>query len=205
MRKKIIVFAGFILMTVGFSMLWCSCQSNFGLNSIDANLKRITGIKTSSADSNWHYFDFEDIYNQDDTIFVVFDSLAIEVKTNYHQLTRAFIREILMMENIESQNFEKVTDIIITSNKNYNAKYPSGSSLKELISVRRSHNVNDIMTVDNMIEESSHYDRWWYFPPLLYTFNTPPETEEVHDITIKYITEKRQMAIATVKNVMILK
>ena len=207
MKRKIIVFAGFILMTLIFSMFRCGCKPyNYSLDSIDAGLKRITGTHINTV-YNYPYYALEDIYSQDDTVAIAFDSLAIEVWTKYSTVY-AFNRNLPGIQSAYATSiriiYEKITDIIITSNKDYSAEYPSGSNLKGLISVIHSLDMA-AMTVDNMIEMFSLYDGWQWDYSLLYTFNTPPDTEEVHDITIIYKTEKNQEFTAVVKNVKILK
>ena len=211
MKRKVILFASFILMTGILSVFRCSCHHDYGLNSIDASLKRIIGTELyvdTMPDSR--YFILEDIYSQGDTVSIAFDSLVIMVETNYNMLSHNFYRNFPGIQSAYatsvSENYEKVMDITIFSNKNYNAEYPAGSNLKGLISAHTGHYVTDCMTIDDMIEEVSWRDGWrWSGPPLLYTLNIPPETEEVHEITVRYRTEKNQIFSAVVKNVTILK
>jgi len=222
MRKKIIVFASFILMTFVFSMFRCGLfavkDEMYNLKSINASLKRITGTELRvDTDSTTCYLVLEDIYNQNNIASIAFDSLAIMVKTDYYFASYAFNRNFPGIQSAYAippyhEIYETVTDIIITSNKNYSGKYPAGSNLKEIVSIVPkwySSNcfVNEITTIDTIIKVFSlrEYGRGWYESQLLYLFNIPPETEEVHEITIKYITEKNQVFTAVVKNVKILK
>ena len=208
MRKKVTVFAGFILMTFVFSMFRCGCNRDYGLNSIDASLKRIT--RTALDSDGDSYFVLKDVYNQADTVSIAFDSLAIEVKINYNLLSHNFNRNLPGIQSAYATsilyNYEKITDIIITSNKDYSVIYPAGTNLKIIVSVRGSYYVQGEKTVDDVIESGRIYGEHKSDPPpLLYTFDIPPETEEVHEITIKYITEKNQVFTAVIKNVKILK
>ena len=214
MRKKIIVFVGFILMTVAFSMFQCKKYNPpiYDLNSIDATLKRITGKELCQGDIHCH-LTLENIYSQEDTVSIAFDSLAMVVSTNY-LYSYSFNRSMPGIQSAYAKSpppdvCEKITDIIIISNKNYSTKYPAGSNLKGIISVR--DNNNDIFsgntTIDEMIENLSlwNYSEYWRDSHSLYTFNIPPETEEIHEITIIYQTEKNQIHTAVLKNIMILK
>ena len=198
MRKKIIVFAGFILMTFVFSMFRCTCKTDHTLDSINARLCRITERETWSMTVN---FTFENIYRldeygyycQDDIISIAFDSLAIDVRTNY-TASNNYNTSLAMVK----QTHERVIDIVIISNKNYNANYPAGSNLKEIISVWSFDTF--IRTIDAMLESVSNVPDYGY-----YMFNIPPETEEIHDITIIYRTDRKRVLIDVIQNVKILK
>jgi hypothetical protein len=220
MRKKIIVFAGFILMTVVFSTFRCFCFGGGGdefydLKSIDANLKHVVGTELWVDTVPYiHRLVLEDIYHQDDTISIAFDSLAIMVKTSYYKLPRKFNGNIHGIQLAHATPsiliiYESITDIIITSNKNYNAKYPAESNLKEIITVGQDWSSSVCRVDENITLDSLTIDFPWRlnngFPRMLYLFNTPPDTEEVHEITIKYITEKGQMVSTVIKNIKILK
>jgi len=181
MRKKITVFAGFILMTVGFSMVNFSCRAKkYDLESISVSLWRATGLRADGS------FIYDPVYNPNGITAITFDSLAISVSGNYTNSNS------LSWEPLRRSKHEKVIDIIITSNKNYNAKYPAGSNLKGIMSANGK-------TIDAMLKYYSNVP-----PDPFYTFNTPPETEEVHDITFIYRT-KKQKFIDVIKNVKILK
>jgi len=210
MKKKVVVFAGFILMTLLFTIFRCGCEKYiYDLNSIETSLKCITGTELyvdTMPDSR--YFVLEDIYSQGDTVAIAYDSLAIIVKTNYSRLAAYnFYKNLPGIQSAYAYKpyvyYENITDIIITSNKDYSNQYPAGSNLKKVISVNsHGYYVYNVKTIDEMIKDISPS---WEAPHLLYTFNTPPETEDVHEITIRYKTEKNQVFSAVVKNVKILK
>jgi len=216
MRKKIIVFAGFILMTVGFSMVQCRFGGKefHDLKSIDASLKRI--VETSlfvDTIPDSHRLVLEDVHSQNNIVAIHFDSLAIEVKTNYSKGYYVFNRNFPGIQSAyafgkTTEIYEKITDVIITSNKNYNTQYPAGSNLKDIITVGQKWSSSeyrvDVSTTIDTITKNRRVD-YWYESRLIYLFNTSPETEDVHEITIKYITEKNQVFTAVIKNVKILK
>jgi len=197
MRKKIIVFAGFILMTVGFSMFQCSCKQDYTLDSVDMIPLRITEKEAETLIgivSSPRYFNYRNIYRQDEIATISFDSLAIIVNINY--VWSSPYNETFFKMPVTR---EKIIDIIITSNKNYNANYPAGSNLKGIISVWHS-GIYDFSTIDAVLKELSVVPS-----PLYYMFNTPPETEEIHDLTIIFRTDRKRIVTTTVKNVKILK
>ena len=187
MKKKVVVFAGFILIIMGFSTVHFSCEKKkYDLTSIEAILKHI--IVRADGD-----FDYEYIFNPNGITSIAFDSLLIDVEAVYEQSNS------LSWEFLRKSKYEKVTDIIITSNKNYNAQYPAGTNLKGIISAWAQYTSSGYGTIDAMLKYTSNlpYD-------VSYMFNTPPYTEEVHDITIIYKTKKQKFS-TVVKNVKILK
>ena len=200
-------------MTAVFSIFCCEVKpETYDFKSIDATLKRIIGKELCQGDIHCHFV-LEDIYSQDDTVAISFDSLAIVVSTMY-SISYSFNRNMPGIQSVYAKSppsdvCEKITDIIIASNKDYSVKYPAGSNLKGIISVR--DNNNDVFvgntTIDDMIENLSlwNFREFWRDAHLLYTFNTPPDTEKVHEITITYKTEKNQVHTTVIKNVMILK
>jgi hypothetical protein len=216
MRKKIIVFAGFILMMAVFSIFRCSCkEKKYNLESLNIKLKRITGTKLSNNGS--YELTMEDIADRRDDSYVSYrgngtsvpyDCLAIEVSVkSVYLVANDFNRNIPGISLAYALTrpdtwYEKITDIIITSNKDYNFEYQAGTNLKNILSVRKNTHKKDATNSIGDVLQNLYARGGMY---ILFTFDIPPETEEVHEITIKYVTENGQIVSTVAKNVMILK
>ena len=207
MRKKIIVFAGFILMTVGFSMFHSSCkEKKYNIESLNAKLKHITGTKLSN--DGFYELTMEDVADNIRTVSSVpYNSLAIEVRVKVYLVANHFNRNIPGISSAYAFTppdtwYEKITDIIITSDKDYNSEYQAGTNLKNILSVRKGTYKKDaISSIDEVLQNLYAGKNGM----LLFTFDIPPETEEVHKITITFVTENNNVITTTLQNVKILK
>jgi len=183
-----------------------SCGGNpdyYRLTSISSQLLKITGLKTVGS-AQIKSYSVERINNLEDTLKIRFDSVGIEISTE-----KLLAQSTIMQNNYlgvqsayaltKAVEYEKIVDVIITSNKDYNPIYPAGANLKEIFILSEQHYITGA-SVDNFLQR---YDAG--VPIVLYKLLFAPDKEDVHTIKIKYITENNREYEAVVKNLLILK
>jgi len=204
-KKTIKIIIGYMIFSVIISIT-NSCGGNpdyYRLTSISSQLLKITGLKTVGS-AQIKSYSVERINNLEDTLQIRFDSVGIEINTekllaqstimqnNYLGIQSAYALE-------KKVEYEKIVDVIITSNKAYNSLYPAGANLKGIFMLSEQHYVTGA-SVDAFLQR---YDAG--VPIVLYKLLFAPDKEEVHTIKIKYITENNCEYETVVKNLLILK
>ena len=202
MKKIVIIVISYIIFSVLFDSCWQK-PDYYKLSSINSKLFRITGFETVGL-AQIQTYSVEDVNVSEDTLKIRYDSIGIEINTeNLLAQSTVFqhnsfgISPVYALEKVIE--YEKIVDIIITSDKDYNSFYPAGTDLKQIFMISEEHNVS-ATHISNFLQ---NYDARikTVFLKLLYA----PEKEEVHTIKIKYKTENNNEYETTVKSVMILK
>jgi len=197
MNKRFIALFAILV----FPLLFNSCgEQDIILIRINAEAQRIL---------NYERYEYaedsicitETILPENGIAQIRYDSLRIQVTNE----TKIVLNTIKIPFGIESayafeveENYELLTDITITSNQDYAIDYPAGT------------NLNDILTI------SSDYDQWpsvneylnntRYLPEMFFfTFTIPPTTNQVHELTIRYTTDKNRIFSAVLSNLLITK
>jgi len=204
MKKIGITFIIFILFNLFLSLFQSCCRPepiNFRLNSLNSIPERIIGIEVSGSQNIGNYI--VETYVSDNN-GIRYDSLGINVS---NELIVAF-NDQQWNSNLgfssayacsPVENYDVVSDVIITSSENYNSAYPKGSNLEEVMQVRYAHMVRGNNIALFMTNNQLNYHT------VFYTFSFPPSENKYHDITIKYILNDGREFETTVSNILITK
>jgi len=197
MNKRLITLLAILI----FPLLFNSCgEQNIILIRIYAEAQRIL---------NYERYEYaedslcitETILPENGIAQIRYDSLRIQVTNE----TKIVLNTIKIPFGIESayafeveENYELITDIAITSNQDYSNDYPAGTNLNDILTISSEYyqwpSIDDYL--NNQID---------LFGTLYFTFKVPPTTNQVHEITIRYTTEKNRIFAATVSNLLITK
>ena len=180
----------------------CERTNHYTLDGIHATVLELTGID-KEINPDYHYFIVEKLTDSDNPTKIRYDSLAIEISTS---------QEISLAKSLKSNSnmgikaaqardtdYEDIVDIIITSDKNYNAYFPAGSNLANAVRMRLGRSVTG-WTIEEYL---SYYPNIGVIHISLINFIQAPATEEVHNLTIKYITENGNEVTTTVEKLFI--
>jgi len=197
MNKRLITL--FVILI--FPLLFNSCgEQNIILIRINVEAQRILNyVRYEYADDSLCIT--ETILPENGIAQIRYDSLRIQVTNE----TKIVLNTIKIPFGIESayafqveENYELITDIAITSNHDYANDYPAGTNLNDILTIS-----NDYQTWTSFNDFFAHF--YSLSDKLFFTFKIPPTTNQVHELTIRYTTEKNRKFAATVSNLLITK
>ena len=195
MNKRLIT----LIVILIFPLLFNSCgEQDIILIRINAEAQRIVNYEKYEYATD-SFCITQTILPENGITSIRYDSLRIQVTNE----TKIVLNTIKIPFGIESayaltveENYELITDIAITSNKDYTNDYPVGTNLKDIL----TFSIDDFQytSFDNLLKEMT-------FLPyrLTFTFKIPPTTNQVHELTIRYTTEKNRKFAATLSNLLI--
>jgi hypothetical protein len=184
MKKIVIVLSTWTLLWLGLALVQ-ACDPcdygpyNFGLASIDAEVKRITGIELLGTYQT-AYYTIETYATS--TKGIRYDSIGIDLFNTIKQI--AFDTNIDFLNSAfacsPATNYELLADMTITSSEDYIDNYPAGHDLKEIMSIREGYQL-----------EGSYIPTYLSYAELkegnlFLTFEFPPSQTRTHNITITY-------------------
>lgn len=179
---------------------------NYHLTGINASVQRIDSIKKQ------YYNEVILLKSFDGPIEARYDSIGIK-SDNLLQLAMdhsqkefyAGFQSAFACSPPGPNYLDKLADIIITSNKDYNSEYQAGQNLAGMLQVSREHieqryaaegmDVSDYLKLGNSLRMDG----------LLFTFRKAPGANNVHDLTVKYVLENGVSYESSIQNVLIKK
>ncbi len=156
---------------------------SFSLTSINAQIKKITGFTV--PDQNYpKYFTVETYVEQANGIR--YDSIGIELSHEFDEVAMTipftFFSQAYACD--PAFNFEYIESISVISSEDYNADFPKGTDLMDIITIRNGYQVEGYYNPELSPEV--------YF----LTFNGPPSANKTHTFTINYaLTNSRTLQI----------
>jgi hypothetical protein len=184
MRKIIVVLCVWAVFSIGISVIQ-SCVGcgdgpyNYRLVSIAGEAKKVNGMKSNNSPID--YYTVEPYVL--DTKGVRYDSIGIEITNSIEPV--AFNKRFDVFNTAfacdPAQNFEALENVTITSSEDYANLYPAGTDLGEIISVRAGYQVAG-SSISTHLASNPELD----YQILFFTFNIPPSSNKVHNLTIKY-------------------
>lgn len=185
--KIITVYLIFTVLSVIISA--CGGEAYYyNVSEMHSRAVRLEDILTEADYHNFEHYSTTQCNNLVDTVAIRYDSLGFEVTIAYEELIAqniqsnksSFIQSCYADETVD---FEKIVDVIVFSNKDYSHDYPKGSDLSVIMNIATG-NSTDGVSLESYL---SYYFSYW--DNVLLRFLSPPDVEQVHTITIKYITE----------------
>ena len=146
---------------------------SFSLTSINAQIKKITGFTV--PDQNYpKYFTVENYVEQ--TNGIRYDSVGIELSHAFDVVVInrpfSFISQAYACD--PALNYEYIESISVISNEDYDANFPKGTDLMDIITIRNGYQVEGYF--HNEVTPEVYF----------LTFNNLPSTNKTHTFTIKY-------------------
>ena len=184
MKKTGIVLTVIIFFNLAITIFQSCCEPGtvtHKLESLQAELKRITGIEVSGSLNSGNFIVEE---YQPGGNGIRYDSLGIRINNNLTVAENITPRLNLGGSNLYAcepgEEYDILSEVIITSSEDYNDAYPKGSNLDEIMNVRNYYSVqgNNI----SYFMANKQLDNTAFF----YTFTYPPSADKYHDITFKY-------------------
>lgn len=197
MNKRLIT----LIVILIFPLLFNSCgEHDIILIRINAEAQRIVNYEKYEYATD-SFCITQTILPDNGIAQIRYDSLRIQVSNE----TKIVLNTIKIPFGIESayameidEDEELITDISITSDKDYSIDYPAGTNLKDILTI--SNEYYQWTSIDDYLINTR------YLPEMLFfTFKTPPSTNQVHELTIRYTTEKNRKFAATLNNLLITK
>lgn len=213
--KKGISIIGFVFgLQFLLSSLFMGCDTcgpfekeEYLLKDLHVSMRKIAGKKDYGSNVT-EVYQLEAFENQQEARF---DSLGIEVLN---------VLVVAMQEVPSGDGFgfsaafacsppspdyaDKIEDIQIFSNADYNARFKEGENLKSLLRVSSSAGSDyftDGLKVDEYIASNNRIDERGLF----FTFSESPDESRLHDLTIRYILESGEIHEFTIEDVLIRK
>lgn len=186
--KVIVIYLFFVVLAVVINACDGRESGQYKLSEINSIALRLVDIKTNDIHPDEEYYSTVAYINLLDTVAIRYDSLGIDVTTtneyfaqNFQFNNSDFIQSCYAKDL--SYSFEKIVDIIVTSNKDYSSNFPKDSDLSGIMNITHGHYTNGIsfesfLTSYDCVQSN-----------VLLRFISPPDNDEVHTITIKYVTE----------------
>jgi hypothetical protein len=184
MKKTTIVLSIWTFICVGLAIVQ-SCDPcddgpfNFGLASIDAEPKRITGIELLGTYQT-AYYTIETYATE--TNGIRYDSIGIDIFNTIEQIAlhtkMDFFNSAFACS--PASNYELLADMTITSSQDYIDNYPAGYDLKEIMSIREGYQLEGSYIPTYLSNAELKEGN------LFLTFEFPPSQTRTHDITITY-------------------
>lgn len=184
MKKITIVLSIWTFICVGLAIVQ-SCDPcddgpfNFGLASIDAEPKRITGIELLGTFQT-AYYTIETYATE--TNGIRYDSIGIDIFNTIEQIALHTKMDFFISAFACSpaSNYELLADLTITSSQDYIDNYPAGHDLKEIMSIREGYQLEGSYIPTYLSNAELKEGN------LFLTFEFPPSQTRTHDITITY-------------------
>ncbi len=155
---------------------------NYRLKSVTGGVERIVGVEYL-GDYREEYYETEPYAYSVDGI--AYDSLGILLINDIETFSSNSKGEVFFNSYACSpaENYEMLADLIIISNHDYTSSFPSGTNLKDLMSIRQGFNsflvagesILAFLTNGEIVGNS------------YITFNVPPDENNIHDLTIKFV------------------
>jgi hypothetical protein len=184
MKKAMIVLSAWAGLSIGLA-LFQSCEPcNDGpftvrLVSIDANVKRITGIELPGL-HQIPYYTVETYVARAHGIR--YDSVGIDLLNTVEMLARYspgyFFNQAFACDPVV--RFDLLRDLTITSSQDYGDSFPAGSDLGEIMTVRNGYQLRG--EHPSTFSSNAELDSGNFF----LTFDFPPARTNTHDIIITY-------------------
>lgn len=170
---------------------------------IDSLLYRMVGISTDRYNKK-PYWQIEKYINGEKGIR--YDSLGIKIDAKL-VYTGIALNNVGIIKSAYATTlgkvFDKVAEIQVTSNKDYNEEYVSGTNLLHILSARYTATAMSYYTTDALpvmeIFKELDYDGY------LLSFNVPPSNSEQHIFTITISTTDGKTFSATTDEVFLRK
>jgi hypothetical protein len=172
----------------------------FQLHNLTAELKRIEGIELGGSVGAGNYV--VSAYNSTEA-GIRYDSLGIDLVAAFYAANDSWNAPFTFGMTSAyacspAEHYEQVQEIIISSSENYNAAYPKGADLQEIMSVRNGYWVSG-NSVSYLIQNGLDYGNNFF------TFNFPPDGDKRHDMTIKFILEEGKTVETSIRGLLIKK
>jgi len=184
MKKVIVILSTWTFFCIGLA-LFQSCATcgkdgpyNFRLVSIAGEAKRIDEIKlVGSPQSEYNVKPY--LSSSKGTRY---DSIGIDILNSVESVAfttkGSFFNSAFACD--PAIEFPRLKDINITSSEDYANIYPAGTDLKEIMSVREGYQVQGMPILTYLPYAGLRHGN------LFFTFDVPPATSKVHNLTIKY-------------------
>ena len=180
MKKVIVILSTWTFFCIGLAIIQ-SCDTcgddgpyNYRLVSITGEAKRINGIGLVGEYSVKPF-----LLSTKETRY---DSIGINIINRVESVAFTtkgyFFNSAFACEPVI--NFERLKDINITSSEDYANLYPAGTDLKEIMSVREGYQVQGMSILTYLSNAELRHGN------LFFTFDIPPATTKVHNLTITY-------------------
>ena len=191
MVKKVFKIITIYLTFTVLSVIISSCGGEayyYNVNEMHSRALRLEDIITETDYHNFEHYSTIQCNNLLDTVAIRFDSIGFEVTIEYEELIAHYIQSnklsfIQSCHADETVSFEKIVDIKVYSNKDYSQNYPKGSNLSMIMNIAKGNSTNGVSFKSYLL---SYHESWHN---VLLRFISPPDVEQVHTFTIKYITE----------------
>ena len=204
MKNKIRKIA-ILYLIISLSIILINCLGGgpdlYKVEALNSQPQRIIDIHQHNEGANLYLV--ENIYTAIDTVKIRYDSLIIETSMQHYLAQNNIVNNIGIQPAYawsKVKNYERIDDIIITSNKDYNSEYPSGTNLSNILNIRNgSYSVKANISIAHFLQNFDTNNS----EDVYYTFTIAPEFEDIHTITIKYITENNNVFETKVENLKI--
>jgi hypothetical protein len=184
-----VIFLSFLVLIVVIDACEGKETGQFRLSEINSIALRLLEIKTRTIEPYEEYYSTIAYINLSDTLEIRYDSLGIDITTG----TEYFLTQNSQFNNTsfinscyandQQYSYEKIVDIIVTSNKDYSNNLPKGSDLSGIMNITYGHSPNGINIESFLTSYNCEQLN------VILRFLSPPDSDVVHTITIKYITE----------------
>jgi hypothetical protein len=185
--KKVLflsIFGLFLYLSLAFITSCNDCKGISGvypkLTSIQAQAKKITGFTV--PDQNYPiYFTVDNYVEQANGIR--YDSIGIELSHAFDEIVinRPFSFFSQAYACDPAFNYEYIESISVISSEDYNADFPKGTDLMDIMTIRIGYRVQ------------SYYRTELSYEVCFLTFNSPPSANKTHTFTIQYTLTNSRM------------
>lgn len=184
-KGLILIFTGLMVQVVSFTMGSCMiCNDRpveVKLDGIIMEAQRITGIVPSTTFLGRDTYQTEILQSHES---IRYDSLSLAVS---NELRFAYLPASNIISSAyacdPATHYSFVESVTLTSDADYNALYPAGSNLINIL-VNRKYGI--VQAYEN-IQAGFYLDQ----PSFFLTFEVPPTTETTHNFQISYQLEDR--------------
>lgn len=185
----ILICLSFLVLMVIIDACGGKEEGQYRLSEINSIALRLLEVKIRTTEPYEEYYSTIAYINLQDTLAIRYDSLGIDITTvnEYYlahnsQFKKSFLISSCVAQQTDAK-FERIVDIIVTSNKNYSSNLPKGSDLSGIMNITYG-NSPDGVNFESFLTSYDCKQR-----DVLLRFLSPPDNDEVHTITITYITE----------------
>ena len=185
----IVICLSFLVLIVVIDACDGKESGQFRLSEINSIALRLLEIKTRTTDPYEEYYSTIAYINLQDTLAIRYDSLGIDIttRTEYFITQNSQFNNSSFINSCYAQktqvNYERIVDIIVTSNKDYSNNLPKGSDLSGIMNITYGHSPNGINIESFLTSYNCEQLN------VILRFLSPPDSDEVHTITIIYVTE----------------
>lgn len=175
------------------------------LSTLDAVYKRITAINVNNQGvAYYHYLDYAA-----DSAGIRYDSLGIQIKHNWVNEDNTPFYSLNQFgfttanADVDGYSYDRILDILIVSNQDYDAQHPAGSNLKDLFTVRdmatdTSASVSAYPSFQSLFSYAFVENEILFLVP-----KAAPQNNNKHTINITYVLENGKTVKTTLPEVFI--